>query len=143
LEEESEGSETKKPAPGGVRVLMDTWQFYLHAGPSRTCWLGNKYEDEKRMDGGRAGTGVLDGFANGRVALQHVIEKTTAVLPLSTVAPHFPTVSPVSSAKPRRTTMVAAEIVRVNPDSSFEAGFLRGFQGVLPVVHDHCRMCTV
>jgi hypothetical protein len=125
LEEESEGSETKKPAPGWVRVLMDTWQFYLHAGPSRTCWLGNKYEDEKRTDGGRAGTGGLDGFAYGRVALQHVIEKTTAVLPLSTVFPQIPTVSPVSSAKPRRIRMVAAESVPVNANSSFEAWFLR------------------
>jgi hypothetical protein len=105
---------------------MDTWQFYLHAGPSRTCWLGNKYEDKKRTDGGRAGTGVLDGFANGRVALQHVIEKTTAVLPLSTVFGQFPTVSAVSSAKPRRIRMVAREIVPVNVNSSFEARFLRG-----------------
>ncbi|MFL9584334.1 hypothetical protein [Stenotrophomonas sp. AB1(2024)] len=105
---------------------MDTWQFCLHAGPSRTCWLGNKYEDKKRTDGGRAGIGVLDGFANGCVALQHVIEKTTAVLSLSTVLPQFPTVSAVSSAKPRHVTMVATEIVLVNANSSFEAQFLRG-----------------
>jgi hypothetical protein len=105
---------------------MDTWQFCLHAGPSRTCWLGNKYEDKKRTDRGRAGSGVLNGFANGRVALQHVIEKTTAVLPLSTVESRFPTVSPVSSATPCRIRMVAGEIVPVNPGSSIEAGFPRG-----------------
>jgi hypothetical protein len=105
---------------------MDTWQFYLHAGPSRTCWLGNKYEDEKRTDRGRAGTGVLDGFANGRVALQHVIEKTTAVLPLSTVFRQFPTVSAASSAKPCSVRMVAPESVPVNTRSSIEARFLRG-----------------
>ncbi|MBT2766866.1 hypothetical protein J7J08_04390 [Stenotrophomonas sp. ISL-67] len=105
---------------------MDTWQFYLHAGPSRTCWLGNKYEDKKRGDRGRTGTGGREGIANGRVALQHVIEKTTAVLPLSTVFRHFPTVSAESSAQPRHVTMVARESVLVNASSSFEAGFLRG-----------------
>jgi len=87
---------------------MDTWQFCLHAGPSRTCWLGNKYEDKERGARGRTGTGGREGIANGRVALQHVIEKNTAVSALSTVAGRFPTVSPVSSAKPRPARMVAA-----------------------------------
>jgi len=86
---------------------MVTWQSCLHAGPSRTCWLGNKYEDKKRGDRSRTGTGGREGIANGRVALQHVIEKNTAVLPLSTAATQFATVSPASSAKPRGATMVA------------------------------------
>jgi hypothetical protein len=100
---------------------MDTWQSCLHAGPSRTCWLGNKYEDKERTDRGRAGFGVLDGFVGGRVALQHVIEKTTAVLPVSTVQTQFPTVSPASSENRCHTRMVAAESVMLNAVSSFEA----------------------
>ncbi|MEG2981904.1 MAG: hypothetical protein RR831_20635, partial [Stenotrophomonas sp.] len=129
--EESRGSETKKPAPGWVRVLMDTWQSCLHAGPSRTCWLGNKYEDEERTDRGAAGVGVLDGFAGG-CALQHETEKTTAVLRLSTLAGIFPTVSPASSAKPRHATMVAPESVAVNRNSVFCGAVLRGFDRMFP-----------
>jgi len=121
----TKGSETKKPAPGRVRVLMDTWQSCLHAGPSRTCWLGNKYEDEKRMDRGRAGVGVLDGFAGG-CALQHEIEKTTRVLAVSTLAGQFPSVSSASTAMPRQRRMVAAESVPVNRNSVFWRCRLRG-----------------
>jgi hypothetical protein len=91
--------------------------------------LGNKYEDEKRTDRGPAGVGVLDGFAGG-CALQHEIEKTTAVLALSTFAGTFPTVSPASSAKARRTRMVAAESVVVNRNSLFSGPLLRGFRSV-------------
>jgi hypothetical protein len=80
--------------------------------------LGNKYEDEKRMDGGRAVVGVLDGFAGG-CALQHEIEKTTRLLAVSTLETQFPSVSPASTARPRRTRMVAAESVPMNWNSAF------------------------
>ena len=119
--------------------MMDTWQSCLHAGPSRTYWLGNKYEDKKRTDRRPAGVGVLDGFADG-CALQHEIEKTTAVLRLSTLAGIFPTVSPASSVKPRHARMVAGEIVAVNPNSLFCRHVLRGFRRRFRAWHDHCGM---
>jgi hypothetical protein len=80
----------KKPAPGRVRVF-DEFRCVccLHAGSSRTCWLGNKYEHKNRTQRGGAGVGGFDVGSRWRVVMQHVIERNTAVLAMSTLATEF------------------------------------------------------
>jgi len=100
----------------------------LHAGSSRTCWLGNKYEHKNRTQRGGAGIGGFDVGSRWWVVMQHVIEKTTAISAVSTLAALFPSVSAACSAIACGTRMVAAESVSVNPNSLFSTGFLRGFR---------------
>lgn len=119
----------KKPAPGRVRVFEEfRCVCCLHAGSSRTCWLGNKYEHKNRTQGGGAGIGGFDVGSRWCVVMQHVIEKTTAISAVSTLAALFPSVSAACSAIACGARMVAAESVSVNPNSLFSTGFLRGFR---------------
>ncbi|HGM6067689.1 TPA: hypothetical protein ACKP39_001361, partial [Stenotrophomonas maltophilia] len=121
----------KKPAPGRVRVF-DEFRCVccLHAGSSRTCGLGNKYEHKNRTQRCGAGVGGFDVGSRWRVVMQHVIERNTAVLAMSTLATEFFSVSAASSAIACGARMVAAESVSVNPNSLFSGQFLRGFRVV-------------
>ncbi|WP_369040422.1 hypothetical protein [Stenotrophomonas maltophilia] len=120
----------KKPAPGRVRVFEEfRCVSCLHAGSSRTCRLGNKYEHKNRTQRGGAGVGGFDVGSRWRVVMQHVIERNTAILALSTLVTDFSSVSPASSANACARRMVAAESVSVNRNSLFSGRFLRGFRG--------------
>ncbi|KAG1555350.1 hypothetical protein G6F50_012861 [Rhizopus delemar] len=66
--------------------------------------------------------------------MQHVIERNTAVLAMSTLATEFFSVSAASSAIACGARMVAAESVSVNPNSLFSGQFLRGFRVVFALL---------
>ncbi|MEW6385183.1 MAG: hypothetical protein AB1514_14670, partial [Pseudomonadota bacterium] len=93
-----------------------------------TWWLGNKYEHKNRTQRGGAGVGGFNVGSQGRVVMQHVIERNTAVLAVSTLATVFLSVSSESSAIACGTRMVAAESVSVNPNSLLSGWFLRGIR---------------
>lgn len=135
------GPEMKKPAPGRVRVV-DEFRCVccLHAGSSRTCWLGNKYEHKNRTQRGGAGVGGFNVGSQWRVVMQHVIERNTAVLAVSTLATVFLSVSSESSAIACGTRMVAVESVSVNPNSLLSGRFLRGIRRLSALVRIYPRI---
>jgi len=123
------GSEMKKPAPGRVRVFEEfRCVCCLHAGSSRTCGLGNKYEHKNRTQRGGADGGGFDVGSRWRVVMQHAIERNTGVLAVSTLTTVFLSVSSESSEIACAARMVATESVSVNPNSLLSTRFLRGFR---------------
>lgn len=129
------GSEMKKPAPGRVRVFEEFRCIRcLHAGSSRTCWLGNKYEHKNRTQRGGADVGGFVVGSRWRVVMQHVIERNTAFLAMSTLATEFLLVSVASGAIACGTRMVAAESVSVNRNSLLSGRFLRGIRRILALL---------
>ena len=125
------GLEMKKPAPGRVRVFVEfRCVCCLHAGSSRTCWLGNKYEHENRTQRGGAGIGGFNVGSQWRGVVQHVIERNMCDSAVSTLVTDIFLVSAASGAIACGTRMVSGESVSVNPNSLFSAGFLRGNEGL-------------
>jgi hypothetical protein len=64
---------TKNPAPFSAGFCESGVVCCLHAGSSRTCWQGNKDDDDKVLNRRMGG---VRGLRQGRVALQHGARET-------------------------------------------------------------------